>query len=128
MKRKPRAELEANPKTAVGATKVPLHLVPASSRHFLALAFEDGARKYGPFNWREKGVSALTYISAAARHADAWVDGEDLSHDAHVHHLAHAMACFAIVLDALTVGKLIDDRPAKGASARLQREYVKRRK
>jgi hypothetical protein len=121
------AHLDANPKTAVGATKVPLHLVPPSARHFLATAFEDGARKYGPYNWRDSAVSVQTYIAAAGRHLDAFLDGENTAADSGAHHLAHVMACCAIVLDAMTVGKLVDDRPTAGAAPRLQAEYVRRK-
>lgn len=113
-----------NPKTTIGVTKVPLHLVPPSAKHYLALAFKDGAKKYGPYNWREKKVSASVYVAAAQRHIDAWWDGEDLSEDAAVEHLAHAMACMAIVLDAKSIGMLNDDRPFKGASPQLQKEFA----
>lgn len=113
-----------NPKTAVGATKVPLHLVPPVAAHHMALAFRDGAAKYGPYNWREHKVSASVYYGAMLRHAGAWWDGEDLSPDALVHHLAHIMACCAILLDAAAVGKLNDDRPLPGGVARLQAEYA----
>jgi hypothetical protein len=113
-----------NPKTAIGATKVPLHLVPPSSTHYLALAFKDGAAKYGPYNWRDQKVSASVYYGAAKRHMDAWWDGENLSADARVAHLAHAMACCAIILDAASVGMLNDDRPTAGAAARLQAEFA----
>lgn len=113
-----------NPKSAIGATKVPLHLIPPSALHYLALALEDGARKYGPFNWREFGISSSTYRAARLRHDGSHWDGEDCAPDSRVHHLAHIMACCAIELDALTLGKLIDDRPAKGASPDLQVAYV----
>lgn len=113
-----------NPKSAVGIKKVPLHLVPPSAAHYLAMAFADGAVKYGPYNWREKSVAASVYIAAMKRHIDDWWDGEDLSEDAKVEHLAHAMACAAIILDAASIGKLVDDRPAKGAASRLQKEYA----
>lgn len=112
-----------NPKTIMGVQKVPLHLVPPSSTHYLALAFKDGATKYGPYNWRDKTVSSSIYVGAAKRHIDAWLDGENLSADAKVHHLAHAMACLAIILDAESVGKLNDDRPTKGAASRLQADF-----
>jgi hypothetical protein len=90
----------------------------------MALAFKDGAVKYGPYNWREHMVSASVYYGAARRHLDSWWDGEDVSADALVHHLGHVMACCAILLDALTVGKLNDDRPIKGAVAALQAQYA----
>lgn len=117
-----------NPKTAVGATKTPLWLVPASATYHLADAFADGAIKYGPYNWREKTVSASVYVSAARRHIDDWLDGEDFSRDANVHHLAHAMACMAILLDAMSVGKLNDDRPPKGAAADLHEKFANKKK
>lgn len=114
-----------NPKTAIGATKVPLHLVPPSAKHFLALALKDGAGKYGPYNWRDAKISASVYKAAAERHLDAFWDGEDYASDSKVHHLAHAMACMALMLDAMTVGMLNDDRPTKGASPELQAEYAR---
>lgn len=112
-----------NPKSLVGATKVPLHLVPPSAKHYLALALENGAKKYGPYNWRDADISISTYKAALERHMDAFWDGEDFAEDSGVHHVAHAMACCALILDALSIGKLKDDRPTKGASARLQKEY-----
>lgn len=112
-----------NPKTAIGATKVPLHLVPPVAQHFMAQAFADGAKKYGPYNWRDKTVSSSVYYGAAKRHLDAWWDGENLSHDAQVHHLGHVMACMAILLDAMTINRLNDDRPTPGAAGGLQRMY-----
>jgi len=124
----PEALPDTNPKTAVGAKKVPLHLIPPAAKHVLAEAMADGAKKYGPFNWRETGVTASTYVSAAQRHIDAWWDGEDLSPDALVHHLGHAMACMAILIDVISLGKLNDDRPAKGAAPRLQAEFVAKAK
>lgn len=114
-----------NPKTAIGVTKVPLHLVPPVAIHHTAMAFADGAKKYGPYNWREKTVSSSVYVGAAKRHLDAFWDGEDLSRDALVHHLGHVMACCAIMLDAMSIGKLNDDRPPKGAAADLQADYGK---
>lgn len=117
-----------NPKTVIGVTKVPLWLVPPSAKHFLAEAFADGAKKYGPYNWREKTVSASVYVSAAQRHLDEWLDGEDRSRDATVEHLGHVMACCAIVLDAMTVGKLNDDRPPKGAATDLHEKFANKKK
>ena len=115
-----------NPKTAMGALKVPLHLVPPSANHFLALAMADGAKKYGPYNWREKTISTSVYIGAVKRHIDAFWDGEDFARDSKVHHIAHAMACLAIMMDASTLGKLNDDRPPVGAIGDLQEIYTMR--
>lgn len=103
-----------NPKTIYGVAKTPLHLIPPSAKAHLAMGFKDGAKKYGPYNWREKTVSASIYIGAAQRHIDAWWDGEKEAKDSGVHHLGHAMACLAIILDAQWVQNLNDDRPTPG--------------
>lgn len=112
-----------NPKTAIGVTKVPLHLVPPSAKHYLALALADGARKYGPYNWRNHPISVSVYKSALERHVDAFWDGEDFAPDSGLHHIAHAMACCALIMDAHSIGMLNDDRPARGAAPSLQAAY-----
>lgn len=100
-----------NPKDAIGSTKLPLHLVPASLKVFAALAFTEGAAKYGAFNWRVAGVRASIYKSALERHLEKWWNGEDVDPATGVHHLASVLACAGIILDADLVGKLTDDRP-----------------
>ena len=114
-----------NPKTLLGAQKAPLHLVPPSSIYYLSLGFKDGGIKYGPYNWRDSRVSASIYVAAAKRHIDAWFDGQEVASDSKVQHLAHAMACLAIILDAKSVGMLNDDRPTKGAMPTLLDNFLK---
>lgn len=108
-----------NPKDRIGITKPPLHLVPPVAIIHEAMAFKDGAEKYGPYNWRGESVSASVYIAATLRHIFSWNDGEAISQDSRVHHLGHARACLAILLDAESVGKLIDDRPPPGFASTL---------
>lgn len=108
-----------NPKDLVGITKVQLNLVPASSLIYQALAMEDGAKKYGPFNWRDQKIQGSIYIAAVLRHLFAWMDGEDNASDSQKPHLAHALAGLGILIDALETGNLIDDRPKAGAAAKL---------
>jgi len=115
-----------NPKTSVGAKKIPLELVPPSAVHALAEAFSDGAKKYGPYNWRDKTISSSVYYGAALRHLSAWWDGEDLATDSGIHHLHHALACIAMVIDGNSVGKLNDNRPTKGASGKIQKEWLEK--
>lgn len=103
-----------NPKTVFGLAKAPLHLVPPSAMRYLAKAFKNGADKYGAYNWREKQISSSVYYAAAMRHLTDWWDGEDLASDSGVEHIAHAMACCALILDAASVNKLNDDRPLPG--------------
>ncbi len=102
-----------DPKGIPGAKKVQLHLVPPSAIEAEARAFEDGAVKYGPFNWRESdSVKASTYYSAALRHLAAWWGGENQVPDnVKAHHLGAARASLAILLDSMAAGTLTDDRP-----------------
>lgn len=93
----------------------------------------DGARKYGPFNWRGNAVVASIYIDALIRHAMSWFEGEECADDSGVHHLGHAIACLGILLDAQETGNLVDDRPGKDAVAtrvlkRLQEQIEERAK
>lgn len=121
----PAAEADTtNPKDLLGIKKPQLHLVPRSAIIRIAQAMADGARKYGPYNWREKAVRATVYQSAADRHLAAWLDGEDCATDSGFHHLAHAAACLAILIDAIETGNLVDDRPTPGAAARLIAELT----
>lgn len=71
----------------------------------------DGARKYNSFNWRANKVQADIYVDAAFRHLSSWFEREEIAPDSGVHHLGHAMACLAILLDAQETGNLVDNRP-----------------
>jgi hypothetical protein len=117
-----------NPKDLIGAKKVSIGLVPASSIIYQALAMEDGAVKYGPFNYRETQVRATVYINAALRHLYSYMDGEELAQDSQKPHLGHALASIGIIVDAKESGTLIDDRPKAGAAARLIDKYDKSKK
>lgn len=105
-----------NPKDALAVTKAPVALVPPVAIFHVADALDDGALKYGPYNWRETGVRTSIYLSAIQRHWGLYLDGEDIAEDSGVHHLAHIMGCCAILLDAISLGILEDDRPSVGAS------------
>jgi hypothetical protein len=103
-----------NPKDLLGVKKVSITKFPATALAHGAHAMMDGARKYGPFNWRGNAVIASIYIDACMRHLTAWFDGEETASDSGVHHLGHAIACLGILLDAQETGNLIDDRPEGG--------------
>jgi hypothetical protein len=103
-----------NPKTQFGIAKTPMHLVPPAAIRGLAEAFANGADKYGAFNWREKKISSTVYYAAAMRHLTDWfdrIDEGDVAPDSNVHHLKHAMACLAMILDTLDSELLNDNRP-----------------
>ena len=107
-----------NPKDIAAMDRVPLHLLPKAGMIQAAMACADGARKYGPLNWRDTPISLTGYISAMGRHLAALEDGEDEASDSGLHHLAHVIATASIILDADLCGTLIDDR-TPGHSAEL---------
>ncbi len=129
--RNPRAHPETsypddNPKTVMGLAKPSLAAIPPTALIHLANAMADGVKKYGRMNWRDKKITASTYYDAAMRHLLAWYDGEDHARDSGAHHLAHAMACCMIALDAMECGMLNDDRPSKGKAADLIEKFTKK--
>jgi len=116
---------DTNPKTAIGLTKPSTSAIPPAAILYLAQAMSNGVVKYGLFNWRDHAVTMSVYTDAIDRHLMALKDGEDVASDSGVHHLAHVMACCAILLDAMECGKLIDNRGIKGpASQMIQRLTV----
>jgi len=120
--------LGTNPKDLLGIKKVQINLVPPSSVIYQALAMEDGAVKYGPYNWRANKVIASIYVAAAMRHLQAWYDGEENASDSKKPHLGHALACLGIIVDAKETGNLVDDRPLPGATSRLIAEWEQKKK
>lgn len=110
---------DSNPKTTNGRLKPPVHAIPPSAIIALGLAMENGEGKYGLMNWRQSAVSSSVYYDAALRHLLAWWDGENVAQDSNVHHLAHVMACCAILIDAEIGNKLLDDRPVAGPAAEM---------
>lgn len=116
----PEAAPPADPKAKFGATKPNYALIPGTALAHMALAMEDGAMKYGPSNWRENPVEAMTYLAANLRHTFAFIDGEDFTSDTQVHNLGAVMACCAIIIDAQEQGTLVDNRPRKGQTSEVQ--------
>ena len=111
-----------NPKDAFGDLKVPLHLWPMTATALGALAFLDGACKYGRSNYRPMGARASVYVRAALSHITSWMEGEDKAADSGVHHLGHALACLGILVDAMANGNLVDDRNYPGGYLKLMEE------
>lgn len=111
--------LDDNPKTAFGAKKPGTAAIPPVAIIELGRAMHFGAviKGYGRFNWRDKSVTTSVYTDAIDRHMLAFRDGEDIASDSAVHHLAHVMACCAIVIDAIHTGKINDDRRQDGVAA-----------
>lgn len=104
----------SNPKAAIGSDKLPLHLWPATATAMGCIGLLNGMLKYGRTNWRPAGARASTYYDASKRHLDAWFEGEEIDPDDGVPHLAAAIACLAIIIDAQASGVLEDDRMVAG--------------
>lgn len=110
--------MNTNPKDAIGVKKVSITKFPMVALIQGARAMMNGSFKYGPYNWRGNPVIASIYIDATFRHIAAWFDEkEEFASDSKVHHLAHALASLAILLDAQATGNLVDDRPQEGKAA-----------
>lgn len=111
----------SNPKKAYGDKKVPLQLVPPALVIGAAKSLGEGAGKYGPYNWREAPVEAMTYVGAMLRHISAWLDGEDVDPESTTgkSHLEGVAGSLAILLDSVAMGTLIDNRPPKGPGPKL---------
>ena len=109
------AETKAtNPKDLVGSDKLPMHLWPMTATAMGCLGLLDGMLKYGRTNWRVAGVRASIYVDAAIRHLSAWFEGEDTDQDSGLPHLSHALACLAILVDAMAANNMVDDRQYPG--------------
>jgi hypothetical protein len=114
---KPQATKPLDPKGEAGKLKPQLQLIPPVLSQETAKALSLGAKRYGPWNWRENNVKIMTYIGAMKRHLDCILEGEDIDPESGAHHLGHVAASCGIVLDAQKHGTLVDNRPNVNSSA-----------
>ena len=117
-----------NPKALIGESKVPLGLCSPAGIFHEAMAMNNGAEKYGAWNFREVDIKASVYYHAALRHIMLYMDGEELAPDSKVHHLGHAKACLGIWLDAIATGNYVDDRPPTSKIGQLFKMFEDRDK
>lgn len=115
---------ESNPKDLIGSTKPSISAIPLSPLYMLGAAMTEGT-KYGRHNYRVVGVRASVYFDAAFRHMSAYWEGEDLDPVSGIPHLAKAMACFVILLDAEENGMLADDRPPRTKEGWMKRAQIR---
>lgn len=108
-----------NPKDRAATSRLDLSLFPETAIAYGALAMTEGDCKYGGYNWREAGVLASVYYAAARRHLGKWWDGQDDDPKTWVPHLANALACIAVIIDAVHACQLKDDRPPRTGFAEL---------
>lgn len=103
-----------NPKAKYGKLKAPANHCPNTALIELQAVMGGGAHKYGIYNWRENKVDAQTYIGAIRRHFMLYEDGQDTDSESGRKHLAHIMACCAILIDAGYTEMLVDNRSKTG--------------
>jgi hypothetical protein len=120
--REANAKNNPNPKQKYGDAKVKLQLVPPAAMMAIARGLEEGAVKYGPWNWRDQPVELMTYYGSTFRHLVAWLEAEDLDPDSELgkSHLDGAIASLAILIDAYKAGTYIDNRPAVSSAGALE--------
>lgn len=102
---------DANPKDAAGRAKLNYSYTPSCVQQYAAMAYTEGAIKYGRYNWRATPVYASVYRDAAMRHLERWWNGEWADTVTGVPHLASVLASIGILIDAKQCGTLLDDRP-----------------
>lgn len=96
----------------MGDRKIQLQLVPPSVKIAIANGLVEGAEKYGSWNWRDQPVQIMTYVGSLERHLASWVEGEEIDPDGMGKtHLEGAICSLAIIIDAISCGSAIDDRP-----------------
>lgn len=109
----------SNPKDIIGSDKLPLSLVPGTTKAYLTLGHFEGMLKYGLVNWRAAGIRVSIYLDALERHVEKFKNGEWSDPVTRVPHLANALCCLSIIVDAYECGKLVDDRPKQAPVAQL---------
>lgn len=75
-----------------------LDLLPVRAVEAMGRVLTFGARKYSDDNWRAV-ESPRRYVAAGLRHVFAYMRGEQCDKETGEHHLAHALCCFAFVLE-----------------------------
>ena len=108
-----------NPKDRMATSRLDLSLFPDTAVIYGALGMTEGDSKYGGYNYRVGGVLASVYVAASRRHVAKWFNGQEVDPKTGVHHLASALACIAILIDAREAGVLRDDRPPQVPIAQL---------
>jgi len=109
-----------NLKTAAAKDKPKTSAIPPIAILALGEAMQDGANKYGRYNWRDSAVSSTVFYDAIMRHLLLWYSGETFAPDSKIHHLAHVMAGCAILIDASYSNVANDDRNPVNSNINLE--------
>jgi hypothetical protein len=100
----------SDPKEQAAQDKTPMQLLPPEFMEYTAMALEEGAKKYGPFNWREgEPIKLMTYLGAILRHTSCLLSGQWWDKESKLPHVAHIAATCAILIDAWRWDQLDDN-------------------
>ena len=99
-----------NPKDIQGSAKPNLSRLPLAPLMEVIAGMEEGALKYGPWNWRDEKISETIYADAAIRHVLQWLARQDIDPDSGLPHISKAIAGLLILRDAQIHGCSIDNR------------------
>lgn len=102
-----------NPKQSIGLSKLPLHLWSPLATAYGAVGLANG-RKYGEGNYKATPILMSIYLAATLRHLYAFIEGQECDEVDGTPHIAAILANMAIILEARSVGTMIDDRPMQG--------------
>lgn len=90
--------------------KPQMSLIPPRALEEVAKALTYGASKYSPYNYLQGiGFDQRRLLDAALRHIYAHLRREDIDESGNSH-LSHAIASLLMLLEAIKVGKIVDDR------------------
>jgi hypothetical protein len=103
--------MTTNPKEAAGRKKLGFETLPIPVILELARAMNEGAAKYGAYNYRHSPVVTSVYFNAALRHLFSFWCGEDLDPESGISHVTKAMTSLMVLRDAMISGTHECDRP-----------------
>jgi len=109
-----------NPKDLLAQLKLDASLIPETAVIEEALAWYEGAQKYGRYNWRMKRVKASVYLAAIYRHLFKFLAGDNQDSKTRVAHMGYIRCCAGIIIDAAHYGVLVDDRPPRGKNPSIE--------
>lgn len=91
--------------------KPKLAFLPPRALVETAKALEHGAKKYGYEAYLDKPGTLGTWLSAALRHMNRTLQGQDVDEESQVSHIAHAASNLLIALELTLLGtEKFDDR------------------
>lgn len=102
-----------DPKQSQASKKMCFDAIPISLLVRAQPASQDGADKYGAWNWlklEDGSMSLNTYLNALQRHLLLYRAGQDYTSDSGIHNLDAMISGLAVVRDAMMFNKVTDDR------------------